>query len=296
MQQTLIATFIRNLEVLGRVSKLTVRAYKDDLGSFERFMGARKRPIQETTHLDIRSYLGSQANLSPATRARRLAALKAFFRFLVRRKMIDVSPARRVKTPKLPRKLPRALPIDETFALLDAPHGDTVLALRDAAMFELLYGAGLRVAELCSLSMQSVDRLNRIIRVVGKGQKERLCPIHDGALAILQSYLNARGQLLGRGLAAECPDALFLNSRGGRLTTRSVQRHLKAYGRSLNLTRPVTPHALRHSYATHLLATGADIRSIQELLGHSSLSTTQRYTAVSFEQLQKIYDGSHPRA
>jgi integrase/recombinase XerC len=201
-----------------------------------------------------------------------------------------------VKTPKLPQRLPRAVPVDEAFALMEAPDDEKLLGLRDMAMLEVLYGGGLRVSELCGLDLDDVDLKQRTARVLGKGNKERICPLHEGAVAAVQSWLERRGELLAKPAKKQDPHALFLNFRGGRLTTRSVERHLDRYVQQLGLQRKMSPHALRHSFATHLLAGGADIRSIQELLGHASLSTTQRYTAVSFEQLQKVYDTAHPRA
>jgi integrase/recombinase XerC len=196
-----------------------------------------------------------------------------------------------VKAPKLPQRLPRAVPIDETFALLQAPPDTSPLGLRDRAMLELAYGCGLRVSELCGLDLGSVDRSAGVVRVLGKGNKERLVPVNAEALKALDEYLAERPQL-----AKKPTPALFLNYRGGRITTRSTERHLEKHAIVAGLNRHVTPHQLRHSFATHLLAGGADIRSIQELLGHASLSTTQRYTAVSFEQLQAIYDKAHPHA
>jgi integrase/recombinase XerC len=163
-------------------------------------------------------------------------------------------------------------------------------------MLEVLYGGGLRVSELCGLSLRDVDFPQRTVRVLGKGNKERICPLNEGAIDALKAWLERRGELLAKPGKKQDPSALFLNFRGGRLTTRSVERHLDKYVQQLGLQRELSPHALRHSFATHLLAGGADIRSIQELLGHASLSTTQRYTAVSFEQLQAVYDKAHPRA
>jgi integrase/recombinase XerC len=254
-------------------------------------------PLEKVTHLHLRGFLGVESvTLAAASRARRLAGIKSFYAFLARRKLIEVNPARRVKTPKLPQRLPRAVPVDETFALMDAPDAEKVLGLRDVAMLEVLYGGGLRVSELCGLDVEDLDVRGKSVRVLGKGNKERLCPLHDGALDALRAWLERRGELLAVPAKKQAPEALFLNFRGGRLTTRSVERHLERYTQQLGLQRKVSPHALRHSFATHLLAGGADIRTIQELLGHVSLSTTQRYTAVSFEQLQSVYDKAHPRA
>jgi integrase/recombinase XerC len=289
--------FLRHQEISRAASVHTVRAYALDLKAFLAYLEPQGIAPEKATHLHIRGFLGVQSvTLAPASRARRLAGLKAFFRFLTRRGVIEVNPARRVKTPKLPQRLPRAVPVDEAFALMDAPDAEKVLGLRDVAMLEVLYGGGLRVSELCGLDLDDVDLNARTARVLGKGNKERICPLHEGAVAAVVAWLERRGELLVKLAKKQDPRALFLNFRGGRLTTRSVERHLDRYVTQLGLNRKMSPHSLRHSFATHLLAGGADIRSIQELLGHASLSTTQRYTAVSFEQLQAVYDKSHPRA
>jgi integrase/recombinase XerC len=292
-----IEAFLRSLKISRALSPNTIKAYRADLALLERFLEKHGKAIEAVTPLDLRAFLSSQSEKSASTRARRLAAFKTFFQYLKRRNEAVVNPARRIKSPKLPQRLPRAAAIDEVFALLKAPSQKSVLGLRDSAMLEMLYGAGLRVGELCGLGLGDVDSKARLVRVLGKGNKERLCPLNEPGFAALASYLELRGSLLGKkSKRAQCPEALFLNARGGRLTTRSVERHLERYVETLGLQKQVTPHALRHSYATHLLAGGADIRSIQELLGHANLNTTQRYTAVSFEQLQKVYDTSHPRA
>ena len=289
--------FLRHLEISRAASPHTLKAYAQDLKAFLAYLEPLGIAPEKVTHLHIRGFLGVQSvTLAPASRARRLAGIKSFFRFLNRRKVIEVNPARRVKTPKLPQRLPRAVPVDEAFALMDAPDAEKVLGLRDIAMLEVLYGGGLRVSELCGLSLHDLDARARTVRVLGKGNKERICPLHEGAIAAVVAWLSRRGELLVKAAKKQDPTALFLNFRGGRLTARSVERHLDRYVTQLGLNRKMSPHALRHSFATHLLAGGADIRSIQELLGHASLSTTQRYTAVSFEQLQSVYDKSHPRA
>lgn len=292
-----VTDFLRYLEVSKASSPHTLKAYAQDLKALEAYLEPQGVAIEAVTHLHLRGFLGVQSvSLSAATRARRLAGLKSFYKFLTRRKVIAANPARRVKTPKLPQRLPRAVPVDEAFALMEAPDAEALLGLRDRAMLEVLYGSGLRVSELCGLSLTSLDLRSRVVRVLGKGNKERICPLSDPAVDALAEWLGRRGELLAKPAKRQDPTALFLNFRGGRLTARSVERHLDRYVRQLALNRKLSPHALRHSFATHLLAGGADIRSIQELLGHASLSTTQRYTAVSFEQLQKVYDAAHPRA
>jgi integrase/recombinase XerC len=292
-----VTDFLKHLEVARAASKHTLKAYAQDLSIFATWLEPQGVSLLEVSHLHIRSFLGQQSvELAATTRARRLAGLKSFYKYLVRRKVLEVSPARRVKTPKLPQRLPRAVPVDEAFALMEAPDSSRLLELRDKAMLEILYGAGLRVSELCGLSLGDVDGAERTVKVLGKGNKERLVPLHQGAIDALDAWLTRRGELLAKPRPNQDPRALFLNYRGGRLSTRSMEKHLDKYVARLGLKRDLSPHSLRHSFATHLLASGADIRSIQELLGHASLSTTQRYTAVSFEQLQKVYDDAHPRA
>lgn len=292
-----VADFLRYLEVSRAASPHTVKAYAQDLKALEAYLEPQGVAIEAANHLHLRGFLGVQSvALAASSRARRLAGLKSFYKFLARRKVIAANPARRVKTPKLPQRLPRAVPVDEAFALMGAPDEEALLGLRDRAMLEVLYGSGLRVSELVGLSLTSLDLKSGVVRVLGKGNKERICPLSDPAVEALTAWLSRRGELLAKPAKKQDPSAVFLNFRGGRLTTRSVERHLDKYVRELALSRKLSPHALRHSFATHLLAGGADIRSIQELLGHASLSTTQRYTAVSFEQLQKVYDAAHPRA
>jgi integrase/recombinase XerC len=294
---TYIVEFLKYLEVSRGLSLNTRKAYELDLKSFGEYLAPQNIDWLNVNHLHIRGFLGVESvSHSAATRARKLAAIKSLYTFLNRRKLVEVNPARRVKTPKIPQRLPRAVPVDEAFAIMTAPDEKALLGLRDRAMFEVLYGGGLRVAELVGLSLGDIDRKNRIVRVMGKGSKERLCPLHDVAMDAVDAWLARRAELFAQKSKNKDLQAVFLNFRGGRLTTRSVERHLNKYVEQLAIARKISPHALRHSFATHLLAGGADIRSIQELLGHASLSTTQKYTAVSFEQLQKVYDTSHPRA
>jgi integrase/recombinase XerC len=291
-----LAAFREHLVRIG-ASRHTLRAYLSDLQEFERYLLGRNQQLLTATHQLIRGYLGELAEKhGPSTRARKLASIKALYRHLVRCKLLSANPAKVLKSPKLPKPLPKIIPVDEVFALVEMPKLPKVLALRDRAILEVLYGGGLRVNELCSLALHDWDREGRVLRVFGKNSKERLCPIHRKAAAALDAYLAHREELLrsaGRGADSEM---LFLNYRGGRLSSRSVARHLDRYTRQCGLPRKVSPHALRHSFASHLLAGGADVRSIQELLGHSSLSTTQRYTHVSWERLQEVYEKAHPRA
>jgi len=290
-----VLSFAAHLRQTG-ASPHTQRAYLGDLAELEGHLAAAGLTVRSATHQAIRAHLAAlAANQQPSSRARKLASIKALYRYLVRRKLLATSPAKAVRTPKLPKPLPKVLPVDEAFALMESPGRTTPLELRDRAILEVLYGGGLRVSELCSLSVPDWDREGRVLRVLGKSSRERLCPVNAKAARALETYLSRRSELLAKGRAVD-PSALFLNYRGGRLRARSVARHLDRYVRRCALARKVSPHALRHSFATHLLAGGADVRTIQELLGHASLSTTQRYTHVSWERLQEVYDKAHPRA
>jgi integrase/recombinase XerC len=296
MDSPALERFRTFLEARG-ASRHTIRAYLSDLRQFAAYLSERGLTLETASHQAIRGWQSVLAvDLRPTSRARKLGSVKAFYEHLRDSGALTTSPARRVRSPKLPKSLPKVLPVEEVFAILSTPPDRTVLGLRDRAILELLYAAGLRVSELCALSPGDVDPRARVVRVMGKGSKERLVPIHEAAIAALDQYLARRGELLAKPSPGADPSALFLNHRGGRLTPRSVARHLDRYVLQCALARNVSPHALRHSFATHLLAGGADIRSIQELLGHSSLSTTQRYTHVGWVQLQAVYDQAHPRA
>jgi integrase/recombinase XerC len=286
------------LEHTKRASPHTVRNYVSDLMQFEEFLRSRSIPIRGATHQIIRAWQsGLTEDHKETSRSRKLASVKAFYRFLVREGLMASSPAKLVRSPKLPKTLPKVLPVDEVFALLETPSAKSVLGLRDRAMLEVLYGAGVRVSELCGLSLGDLDLRARIVRVMGKGSKERICPLNAHAVEVLQAWFARRGELLANAREDEAdPEAVFLNYRGGRLRSRSVARHLDRYVKVAALRRNVSPHAMRHSFATHLLGSGMDVRSIQELLGHASLSTTQKYTAVSWDLLQEVYDKAHPRA
>lgn len=293
----LLYRFKEHLEHVRGVSPHTVKGYLADLREFEEYLAKQGVELVSATHLTIRGFLGALAvDRAPTSRARKLASIKALYKYLLREKMIEANPAGRVKSPKLPKRLPKVLPVDEVFALVEAPSEEQVLKLRDRAILEVLYGGGLRIGELCGLSLGDLDRRAGVVRVLGKGKKERICPLNETALAAVDRYLERRGELLAKLHPGADPEALFLNHRGGRLTPRSIARHIDAYVRKLGLPRNVSPHALRHSFATHLLGSGADVRTIQELLGHASLSTTQRYMHVSWEKLQEVYDKAHPRA
>ncbi len=281
--------FVNFLRAERDVSPHTLRAYTKDLKEFLSFMD--KKP-DEIDNLDIRSFLASlhHKKLKKSSIARKLATIRSFFKYLHREGYVKKNPAKLVSTPRIPKNLPRFLSIDEVFSLMDTPKGDTFKITRDKAILELLYSSGLRVSELTSLDMSDLDLKESLIRVKGKGKKERIIPIGSKAMDAIKNYLPERISLKKKS------QALFLNNRGGRLTQRSIRRILIEYSRMVNLKGYLSPHVLRHTFATHLLHGGADLRSIQELLGHSSLSTTQKYTHVDITHLAEVYDKAHPLA
>jgi integrase/recombinase XerC len=284
-----IAEFDSHLARVERASPHTRRAYVSDLSQLAAFLEERGTAMDAATRDDLRAFLASRFSAnSPATLARKQASLRAFYAHRVRMGYIADSPARRLAFPKRRSSLPNVVSVDDCFALLDAPPPGTATGLRDRAALELLYGAGLRVSELVGLDLEDVASDH--LRVRGKGNKERIVPLVRAARAALDAYLARRGELRPK------DSALFLNRRGGRLTVRSVARQVATSALIAGARRHVHPHALRHSFATHLLDMGADLRGIQELLGHASLSTTQRYTHVSAERLLQIYEDAHPRA
>jgi site-specific recombinase XerD len=269
-------------------SPATRRAYIGDIGAFVEWVG--RNGVSDPAMVDrlhLRRYLASLGTrrLARATVARKAAALRCYFAWLVRSGRLGSDPSKSLRAPSGGGRLPRVLSNGEMGALLDAPM-TTVIDVRDHAVLELLYAAGLRVSELCGLDRDGVDLRGRTVRVLGKGGKERRVPIHETAAAALSRWLEE-----GREAMAGPPEAVFVNRRGARLGTRDVRRILDARAAS-----PTHPHALRHTYATHLLDGGADLRVVQELLGHASLATTQIYTHVSKERLRSVYQGTHPRA
>jgi integrase/recombinase XerC len=289
-----VEQFLRYLAVERAASAHTLRSYRTDLADCAAFLAARRLgTLVGADARTLRAYLAAlhERGLARTSIARRLAALRSFFRFLVRRGRATANPAREVATPKLPKTLPAYLPIDESDALLRAAPPLTAGSARDRAILELLYATGIRVAELAGLDVEDVslgDWREAAVRVLGKGRKERIVPVGRKAVEALQAYLE-QGASRGSG-------PLFLNERGGRLTVRSVHRIVRGRARAAGLHRRVSPHTLRHTFATHLLDAGADLRLIQELLGHARLGTTQKYTHVSTDRLMKVYDRAHPRA
>jgi site-specific recombinase XerD len=265
-----VAQFLDYLDHERGASPHTLRGYATDLAEFRTFLA--RQGVRELARADsraVRAWLAwlHDRKLAKSSIARKLATVRSCFKFLARRGAVELNPARQVRSPKLPKRLPSFLPKDESKDLLDLEPERSEAGLRDRALLELLYASGLRVAECCSLDRDDVDRQQGTVRVMGKGGKERVVPAGDAALQAVDAWLAVRGEERG---------PLFTNSRGGRLTTRSVHRIVKSRARAAGIDRRVTPHTLRHSFATHMLGEGADLRLIQELLGHSRLSTTQR--------------------
>ncbi|HRY96442.1 MAG TPA: tyrosine recombinase XerC [Myxococcota bacterium] len=291
-----LAAYLDHLGSERRLSAHTLRGYGLDLRQLAEFLTAKGRAVLAATLADLRAYLAARRKeLSPRSAGRKLAAIRGFYRFARRRGWIEVSPAERIRSPVLEKRLPRHLDRDEIQALLAATDASTDLGLRDRALLEVLYAAGLRVSELVGLDLRDVDLTGRVVRVLGKGSKERLVPLGRPACAAVLAWLPARARLLQESRRPAL-EAVFLNRRGGRLTDRSVRRVLDRWILAAGVLHNVSPHALRHSFATHLLQAGADLRSIQELLGHASLSTTQTYTHLDLEHLLEVYDQAHPRA
>ncbi len=292
-----IQDFLDHLKLERRLSEATLKAYRSDLKALIEFLarqGFAGGPDALQAH-QVGAYLREiHGSTKARTRARKLSALRSFYKYLHRRGKVRFDLGDALTSPKVPPLLPRSLQVDEVFRVVEpqeAPREDPLL-IRDLAMFELLYGAGLRASELVSLDLASVDMERRTVRVLGKGKKERVVPFGEKAKEAVRSYLPHRETLAQRSGGAQ--PALFLNHRGDRLSDRSLRKRLHERVREVEIQRRVTPHMMRHSFATHLLDGGADLRSIQAMLGHSSLGTTQRYTSVSVEHLRAVYDAAHP--
>lgn len=295
----LLEAFERYMSVEKNLSPHTRRNYSHDLRHFGQFLQQR-HPRPDVKAIDsaaIRSYLGTLYKRNKKSSvARKLSSLRAFFAFLLRKGMVDRNPAAAVATPRLEKHMPSFLSIDEMFALLKMPDESTLAGARDRAIMETLYSSGLRVSELVGMNEDALDANLGIIRVMGKGKKERVVPVGSTALDALHRYREAKGRP-GTLSGAACPDRpLFQNARGGRLTARSVGRIIDRHIERCALSRKISPHSLRHTFATHMLDAGADLRAIQELLGHVSLSTTQKYTHVSMTRLMETYDKAHPKS
>ncbi|HVP81178.1 MAG TPA: tyrosine recombinase XerC [Thermodesulfobacteriota bacterium] len=301
-----IQEFIRYLSLEKNASPHTCRCYRKDLEGFEDFLKGSGMylsasggvEIEKADRMAVRKYMSFlHRKNKKSSIARKISTLRSFFKYLTREQVIASNPAKSVSTPKVEKTLPTTLTVDEAFRLMDSPGNipekfsevSKENRLRDRAILELLYSSGLRVSELVGLNLDQLNSELGIVRVMGKGRKERIVPVGMKALEALKAYVEERGAPRGE-------EPIFTNSHGGRLTTRSVGRLVKKYTRHSGIFRRVSPHSLRHTFATHLLDAGADIREIQEMLGHSSLSTTQKYTHVSMGRLMEVYDKAHPRS
>ena len=290
-----VRAYLHHLEAERRGSAHTIRSYEHDLGLYCRYLrevfgeGADPKGVDPVRLRRYSAWLTGHG-YAASTVARRLASLRSFFRYLRRQGLVASDPSAGLRNPKQPRRLPRLLRLDEVIRLLDAIPGDTSPGVRDRAMLETLYGGGLRVSELVGLNLDDFDHDQDLLRVRGKGRRERLCPIGDMAMHWLNCWIPLRKPQIAH------EKAVFLNQRGTRLTSRSVGRLLEAHLLHAGLVNAASPHTLRHSFATHLLDRGADLRSVQELLGHRKLTTTQIYTHVTQERLLDIYHQTHPRA
>lgn len=295
--QSATARFLRYLQVERNASDLTIKSYREDLTALMEFLeggtGQVPRP-GDITPLDLRQYVSAlhQSGYAKSSVARHLATLRSFFRFAMREGLAKQNPAKPLRNPRPDRKLPHFLTTDEIARLLHAPDAAEPAGLRDRAILETMYSAGLRVGELVAINDDDMDLEGGLVRVRGKGRRERLAPLGSYAVRAIDEWLAVRTPR--RSPQGERP--LFLNRFGGRLTTRSVARMLEKYLKQTDLDRRTSPHTLRHSFATHLLDRGADIRSVQELLGHKSLVTTQIYTHLSTAGLKEVYEKAHPRA
>ncbi len=294
-----VRSFQRHLQSEKSRSTETVRAYLGDLRDFVSFLEqcGHNQQLSDVTTIEsvyIRGFVAFKfRKVKKESLCRKIACLRSFFKFLIREGLVEVNPCRTIRSPKLERPLPRALSVDETERFFA---GNCKMAARDLAIFELLYSSGLRVGELSSVKINDLDLENGWIRVHGKGNKERFVPLGSKALQALRNYMDERMMRQMRVRQIDSHQTVFLNNRGFGLSSRSVRRILKSWLENANLGRDITPHVFRHSFATHLLQAGADLRSIQEMLGHSNLSTTQRYTGVDLRRLMEVYDKSHPRS
>ncbi|MFH1703229.1 MAG: tyrosine recombinase XerC [Nitrospirota bacterium] len=281
--------FLKYLEIERAASSHTLRAYRKDLEEFSKFVNIKPEDVELA---DVRGFIAEQikSGLNKTSVSRRLASIRSFFKFLYREGYKRTNPAKLVSNPKLPKLLPRFLSVDDAFALVERPAGTGFLPARDRAILELLYSSGLRVSEISSLNIDDINTKEGFLKVKGKGRKERMVPVGSKAIDAIKSYMVER-------IALKSKDRfLFLNRTGKGLSDRGVRRLVVKYARMIGISGKIGPHALRHTFATHLLQGGADLRVIQELLGHSSLSTTQKYTHLDVTHLIDVYDKAHPFA
>ena len=298
-----IQEFDRHMAVERNLSDQTRRSYLSDLRQYKAFLENRGESAEggdviPTDPILIRSFLASlyREELGKVTVSRKVAALRSFYRYLLREGKVRFNPAELVQLPRCEKYIPVVLSVDEILSLLRVNFPGDAAGLRDRAIIELFYSAGIRLSELTGLNITDIDFAGGLIRVRGKGRKERIVPVGTLAFQAMETYLNRRVELAAKGRQTGSDEPLFLSSRGMRMNTRGVARVVERVVRDSGIGRKISPHALRHTFATHLLDAGADLRSIQEMLGHRSLSTTQKYTTVSVKRLMEVYDRSHPRA
>ena len=289
--QRYIEKFINFLKVEKNSPPHTIINYSADLRSFSLFL--QDKDPKDVDHLTLRRFLAEMRakGYSKRTIARKLASLRTFFKFLFREGLIKANPVSAIITPKLDKRLPVVLDEEKVARLIQSPDQSSLAGLRDRAIMESLYSAGIRVSELIGLDIDDIDFISGVLKVLGKGSKERIVPVGEPALIALRKYIRAKERP-----SAKDRNAVFLNKSGSRLTDRSVRRIIDKYIKSCSMIEKISPHSFRHSFATHLLNRGADLRSVQELLGHMNLSTTQIYTHVTTERLRAVYDKAHPRA
>jgi integrase/recombinase XerC len=298
-----IGDFLDYLTYERNVSGNTIGAYRDDLESFVDFLcddymviGRDQLDLKRVDHLTVRAYLAhlGRRKMARSSIARHLSAMRSFFKYLMREGLAEVNPARGVATPKREKYLPAVIQTSDVASLLEQADVSTPLGIRDRAWLELLYASGLRIGELVGIDLDDIELRGRLVKVRGKGSKERIVPFGTKAEQAIRDYLAVRSDLMAATQSEDQP--LFVNYRGERITTRSIRRIFDGYVRDAALRTGISPHTMRHSFATHLLNAGADLRGIQELLGHASLSTTQKYTHLNDWQLIEVYKKAHPRA
>lgn len=302
--QEALTEFLQHLKYERNMSPHTLRNYESDLEQFRQFLfGIEKRddlPVEQIDRLTIREWMAilHTAGKKKASIARKLASLRTLFQFLIREGKLESNPAKMVATPKIERKLPNHLSMEDAVRLIETPDANTDLGRRDRAILEFLYATGIRVGELVNIDLTDIDLRERMVRVLGKRRKERIVPFHEHALQALMHYLTeSRPIFLNNSpLTVRDDKACFLNYQGTRITTRSVGRMIDKYIKQCADVHKISPHSLRHTFATHMLDSGADLRDIQELLGHARLSTTQIYTQVSMEKMIDVYSMAHPKA
>ena len=298
-----INSYISFLKNEKNYSSNTIVSYKNDLLQLLNYLKDYKIiKINNIRYIDrsiMRKYIVylKKCDYSVRSICRKISTIRSFFRFLSREGVVDINPTINLITPKIVKKLPSFLYLEEINKLIETPSGHTILGIRDRAILELLYGTGMRVGELVNLNIRDIDLYEKTVRVFGKGSKERILPLGNPSIEAVQEYLNSRN-IFRKNVSIDKndPNALFLNRFGGRLSARSIRRLLIKYMKMADLNKKISPHVLRHSFATHLLGGGADLRSVQELLGHESLSTTQIYTHITKERLKAIYKKSYPRS